>query len=212
MYLQRALVRGRLRHAARRLAPAIALLLLPSHILLAEEAARPRSLRDLSLSELAEIQVTTVSRRPEQRFQTPAAVFVITSDEIRRSPARTLPELLRFVPGFDGARVDASQWATGIRGFTSALSRAQLVLVDGRSVYSPLFAGTYWDVQDLLLEDVERIEVIRGPGGGLWGSNAVNGVVNVITRRAADTQGGLLAAAFGCDLAHPGGHPLALGE
>jgi iron complex outermembrane receptor protein len=162
------------------------------------KAPRPKSeLTELSLSELADIRVTTVSKRPEERFRTAAAVYVITRDDIRRSGARTIPELLRSVPGVDVARADASQWAMGIRGFTSTLSRAQLVLIDGRSVYSPLFAGTYWDVQDVLLEDVDRIEVIRGPGGSLWGANAVNGVINIITLSAKDTQGGFASGGGG---------------
>jgi iron complex outermembrane receptor protein len=156
-----------------------------------------KGLTELSLSELANLDVTSVSKRPEERFQTAAAVYVITGDEIRRSGAKSIPELLRMVPGVDVARVDASQWAVGIRGFTSTLSRAQLVLIDGRSVYSPLFAGTYWDVQDVPLEDVERIEVIRGPGGSLWGANAVDGIINIITRSAKDTTGGVVSAGGG---------------
>jgi iron complex outermembrane receptor protein len=159
-------------------------------------APRPE-LTELSLAELANIRVTSVSKRPEEKFQSAAAVYVITSDEIRRSPARTIPQLLRSVPGVDVARVDASQWAIGIRGFTSTLSRAMLVLIDGRSVYNPLFAGTYWDVQDVLLEDIERIEIIRGPGGSLWGANAVNGIINIITRSAKDTAGGILSGGAG---------------
>jgi iron complex outermembrane receptor protein len=158
--------------------------------------ARPE-LTELSLAELANIRVTSVSKRPEERFQSAAAIYVITSDEIRRSPARTIPQLLRSVPGVDVARVDASQWAIGIRGFTSTLSRAMLVLIDGRSVYNPLFAGTYWDVQDVLLDDIERIEIIRGPGGSLWGANAVNGIINIITRSAKDTAGGIVAGGGG---------------
>src|SRR5207237_9319769 len=140
---------------------------------------------------------TTVSRRPEKLSQAAAAVYVITQEDIRRSGATSIPEALRLAPGVQVDQVNASLWAVGVRGFASTLSRSLLVLIDGRSVYSPLFAGTYWDVQDTLLEDVERIEVIRGPGGTLWGANAVNGVINIITKAAKDTQGGLITAGGG---------------
>jgi iron complex outermembrane receptor protein len=186
--------------ASWRVSLAVAVLLLCGAPAFSEETPPPPAkpeLTELSLAELANIRVTSVSKRPEERFQSAAAVYVITSDEIRRSPARTIPQLLRSVPGVDVARVDASQWAIGVRGFTSTLSRAMLVLIDGRSVYSPLFAGTYWDVQDVLLEDVERIEIIRGPGGSLWGANAVNGVINIITRSAKDTAGGIVSGGGG---------------
>jgi iron complex outermembrane receptor protein len=153
-----------------------------------------RDLTELSLEELASLEVTTVRRKPEPLARTPAALFVITRQELRRAGATTLAEALRLVPGVLALRQDAGKWATGIRGVPARLSRGILVLIDGRSVYTPLFAGTYWEEQDTLLEDVERIEVIRGPGGTLWGANAVNGVVNVITRRAGDTQGGFASA------------------
>ena len=118
------------------------------------------------------------------RSHTPAAVFVITQQDIRRSGATTLAEALRLAPGVQISRINSNQWAIGARGFASRLSRSVLVLIDGRSVYTPLFAGTYWEVQDVLLEDIDRIEVIRGPGGTLWGANAVNGVINIITKTA----------------------------
>jgi iron complex outermembrane recepter protein len=159
-------------------------------------AAR-RDLTELSLAELTTLEVTSVSRRPEEWARAAAAIYVITEEEIRRSGARTVPELLRTVAGVDVARISSSQWAIGVRGFTSNLARAQLVLLDGRSLYTPLFAGTYWDVQNLVLEDVARIEVIRGPGGPLWGANAVNGVINIITKKAQDTLGGLAAVGGG---------------
>src|SRR5207249_2040163 len=108
---------------------------------------------------------------------------------IRRAGITSIPEALRMAPGVHVARINASQWAVGVRGFTSRLARSQLALLDGRSLYTPLFAGTYWEAQDTILEDVERIEVVRGPGGTLWGANAVNGIVNVITKEAGDTQG-----------------------
>ncbi|HZT75332.1 MAG TPA: TonB-dependent receptor [Vicinamibacterales bacterium] len=143
----------------------------------------------MSLQDLLDIQVTTVSRVPEQTMAVPAAVFVITSDDIRRSGATSIPEALRLAPGVQVARINGGTWAIGIRGFADRLARSILVLIDGRAVYSPLFAGTYWENQDTLLEDVDRIEVIRGPGGTLWGANAVNGIINIITKRAKDTQG-----------------------
>jgi iron complex outermembrane receptor protein len=164
----------------------------------ADPAAPPRrDLTELSLTDLAGLEVTTVARSPETLSHTPAAVFVITNQDIRRSGAKTLSEALRLAPGVQISRIDASQPTVGIRGFGSRLARSVLVLIDGRSVYTPLFAGTYWEVQDVLLEDIDRIEVIRGPGGTLWGANAVNGVINIITRRARDTHGTYLEAGAG---------------
>ncbi len=122
-------------------------------------------------------------------WQTPAAIYVLTQEDIRRSGATTIPELLRLVPGVEVARIDSDHWAVGVRGFGGEFSKSLLVLIDGRSVYSPLFAGVYWQVQDTLLEDVDRIEVIRGPGGTIWGANAVNGIINIITKNAKDTHG-----------------------
>lgn len=132
--------------------------------------------------------VSTVSRQKSTVGKSPAAVFVITNDMIRRSGARSIPEVLRMAPGVQVHRVDSNKWAISIRGFLGRFSNKLLVQIDGRSVYTPLFAGVYWDVQDVLLEDVERIEVIRGPGATVWGANAVNGVINVITKKAKDTQ------------------------
>ena len=155
---------------------------------------RSTDLSTLSLAELAEIETTTSTRTPTELFKVPAAVFVITQEDIRRSGVTSIPEALRLAPGVQVARIDANKWAIGLRGFGSRLSRAMLVMIDGRAVYTPLFAGTYWEVQDVLLADVDRIEVVLGPGGTLWGANAVNGIVNVITKSAKDTQGVLLAA------------------
>ena len=146
-------------------------------------------LLDLSLEQLADLKITTVSRVEERLADAPAAVFVITRDEIRRSGVTTIAEALRLAPGVEVARRSAHSWSITIRGFNGDLANKLLVLIDGRSVYSPLYAGVFWDVQDVLLEDVERIEVIGGPGGTLWGANAVNGVINVITRPAAATSG-----------------------
>ena len=158
-------------------------------------------LKGLSLEQLGEIEVVTASKQPVQVNKTPAAIYVITQEDIRRSGATSLPEALRLAPGVEVARIDSVKWSIGIRGFGSRLSRAVLVLLDGRTVYSPLFHGVYWEVQDTLMEDIERIEVIRGPGGTIWGANAVNGVINIITKKAKDTLGEL-ASGGGGDLNH----------
>ncbi|MGE0448181.1 MAG: TonB-dependent receptor plug domain-containing protein [Vicinamibacterales bacterium] len=146
-------------------------------------------LRRMTLQELLDVEVTTVSRQPEPVTSVPPAVYVITAEDIRRSGSTSIPEALRLAPGIQVARIDGAKWSIGMRGFADRLSRAMLVLIDGRVVYNPLFAGTYWEVQDTMLEDIERIEVIRGPGGTLWGANAVNGIINIITKRPSDTQG-----------------------
>ena len=153
----------------------------------------------MSLEQLAQIQVTTPNKAPESAFNTPAAVYVLTGDQIRRAGVRNIPDALRLVPGVEVAQIDASKWSVGIRGFGSRLSRSVLVLIDGRTVYTTLLAGTYWEVQDLVLADIDRIEVIRGPGGTIWGPNAVNGVINIITKKAADTQGTLAELGGGSD-------------
>jgi iron complex outermembrane recepter protein len=163
----------------------------------AAETPGRRDLTELTLEELGALEVTTTGKKPEAQGRTPAAVFVITRQELRRAGITTLAAALRLVPGLAALRQDAGKWSTGVRGFASRLARGILVLVDGRSVYTPLFAGTYWEVQDTVLEDVERIEVVRGPGGTLWGANAVNGIVNIVTRRAADTQGGFVSGEAG---------------
>jgi len=151
----------------------------------------------MSIEELASVEVTTVSRKAESQREAAAAVYVITQEDIRRSGVTTIVEALRLAPGVEVARINSSQWAVGLRGFASRLSRSVLVLIDGRSVYTPLFAGVYWEAQDTLLADVERIEVIRGPGGSLWGANAVNGVISIITKSAEETQGGFARAGAG---------------
>ena len=153
----------------------------------------------LSLEDLMNIEVTTVARRPQPLSEAAAAAYVITADDIRRSGATSVPEALRMVPGLQVAKLDANKWAISSRGFNSRFANKLLVLIDGRSVYTPLFSGVYWDAQDLLLEDVDRIEVIRGPGGTLWGSNAVNGVINIITKPAAESQGVLVSAGGGSE-------------
>jgi len=154
-------------------------------------------LRRLSLDDLIGLELTTVSRVPQTGLQTPAAVFVITQEDIRRAGVTTIVEALRLAPGLHVARLDANKWAVGIRGFADRLARSVLVLIDGRAVYSTLFAGTYWEVQDTFLPDIERIEVIRGPGGTLWGANAVNGIINIITKDAGATRGWLVEGGGG---------------
>lgn len=154
-------------------------------------------LADMSLEQLAEVIVTSVTRREERLADAAASVFVINAEDIRRSGAASLPEALRLAPNLQVARIDAHQYAISARGFNSSTANKLLVLIDGRTVYTPLFSGVFWDAQQVMLEDVERIEVISGPGGTLWGANAVNGVINVITRTARDTQGTLVAAGAG---------------
>ena len=144
----------------------------------------PTALKNLSLEELSRIEVTTVSKESTGAFKTPAAIYVLTQEDIARSGATNIPDLLRLVPGVEVAQISGDKWAIGIRGFEGYLSKSVLVLIDGRSVYTPLFAGVYWEMQDTLIEDIDRIEVIRGPGGTIWGANAVNGVINIITRNA----------------------------
>jgi len=159
--------------------------------------ANDDDLKQLSLEQLANVEVTISSKEPVTIARTPAAIYVLTSEDIRRSGATSIPEALRLVPGVEVARIDSNKWSLGVRGFTGRLSRSVLVLIDGRSVYTPLFAGVYWEVQDTLLEDVERIEVIRGPGGTIWGANAVNGVINIVTKNSKDTRGMLVSAGGG---------------
>jgi len=154
-------------------------------------------LKQLSLEQLGDVVVTTQAKAPQQVWKTAAAVYVITEEDIKRSGATSIPEALRLAPGVEVARIDASTWSVGIRGFGTDLSRSVLVLMDGRSVYSTFQAGTYWDVQDTVMEDIDRIEVIRGPGGTVWGPNAVNGVINIITKKSQDTQGVLVSSGGG---------------
>ena len=157
----------------------------------------PAELKNLSLEELSQIEVTTPSKEPVPAFRSPSAIYVITGEDIRRSGATSIPEALRLAPGVEVARIDGSNWSIGIRGFGSDLTRSVLVLIDGRTVYTPLFAGTNWDVQNVMMDDVDRIEVIRGPGGTIWGPNAVDGVINIITKDSKDTQGMLVSAGGG---------------
>jgi iron complex outermembrane receptor protein len=162
-----------------------------------KSTAAQRPLASLSLEELATLQVTTVSKEPEEVSKTPAAIYVITNDEIRRSGVTSIADSLRLAPGVEVGRLSSTTWAIGMRGLQGNFSKSVLVLIDGRSVYTRLFAGVYWDVEDVILEDIDRIEVIRGPGGTIWGPNAVNGVVNIITKSAAATSGALASVTSG---------------
>jgi iron complex outermembrane receptor protein len=159
--------------------------------------AEEQQLKSLSLAELGQVKITSTSKQPEEVWQTPAPVFVLTNEDIRRSGATNLPDLLRLVPGVQVSRSQSDEWAVGIRGFASSFSKGLQVMIDGRSVYTPLFEGVYWDVQDLVLEDIDRIEVIRGPAGAVWGLNAVNGIINIVTKDAKQTQGTMASALGG---------------
>ncbi len=161
------------------------------------QAQESRDLSSLSVDDLMNVEVTSVSRKGQKLSDTAAAVFVITQDDIRRSGATSIPEVLRIVPGLDVARINGNTWAISARGSNGQYANKLLVMIDGRTVYTPLFAGVYWDVQDTLLEDIDRIEVIRGPGGTLWGANAVNGIINIVTKHSIDTQGTLVSAGGG---------------
>ncbi|HTL71641.1 MAG TPA: TonB-dependent receptor plug domain-containing protein [Candidatus Eisenbacteria bacterium] len=156
-------------------------------------------LTKLSIQQLMDMEIISVSKSSQPLSQSAAAVFVLSGEDLRRSGATNIPEALRMVPGLDVARVSSSQWAIASRGSAGILSNKLLVLIDGRSVYTPLYAGVYWDSQDTLMEDIDRIEVIRGPGATIWGANAVNGVINIITRTAKETQGGLVKAGAGTE-------------
>jgi outer membrane receptor protein involved in Fe transport len=154
-------------------------------------------LKQLSVEELMDIEVTSVSKRLEKLSEAPAAIQVITGEEIRRSGASSIPEALRLAETLDVSQKNAHEWVISARGFSSDVGNKLLVLIDGRTVYTPLFSGVFWDRQDYLLEDIDRIEVISGPGGTLWGANAVNGVINIVTKDAGDSQGALLDATVG---------------
>lgn len=160
-------------------------------------ATQMARLTDLSLEQLGDIEVTSVSRHAERLADAAASIFVISAEDIRRSGARTLPEALRLAPNLQVAQTNAGSYAVSARGFNNAIGNKLLVLIDGRTVYTPLFSGVFWDSQSVMLEDIERIEVISGPGATLWGANAVNGVINVISRTARNTQGTLVSAGVG---------------
>ncbi len=154
---------------------------------------------DLTLEQLVNVKVTSVSKKETDAFTSPTAISVITQDDIRRNGFTSIPDALRLAPGMDVGQVNASQWAVSSRGFNNQYADKLLVMVDGRSVYTPAFSGVAWEIQDLVLEDLDRIEVIRGPGASLWGDNAVNGVINIVTKSAKETQGLLTSTSFGTD-------------
>src|SRR5437762_6686390 len=162
-------------------------------------------LKQFSLEELLNLEVTTVSKRPEKLTEAASAIQVITQEDIRRSGATSIPEALRLASNLEVAQVDSRQWAISARGFNSTTANKLLVLIDGRTVYTPLYSGVFWDVQHVPLWDVDRIEVISGPGATLWGANAVNGVINVITKHARDTQGAYVSGGGGTELRGFGG-------
>ena len=157
-------------------------------------------LAEIPLEDLVDMEITSVTKHPQLISETAAAVYVITREDIRRSGATSIPELLRLAPGVNVAQINASKWAVSARGFNGRMANKLLVLIDGRNIYSPTFSGVFWEAQDPVLEDVERIEVIRGPGAATWGANAVNGVINIITCDAHDTTGGLVSLAKGSEI------------
>lgn len=164
----------------------------------------PAALKQMSLDELLGLQVISVSKRPEKLTEAASAIQVVTGEDIRRAGATSLPEALRLASNLEVAQIDARQWAITARGFNNVFADKMLVLIDGRSVYTPLYAGVYWDVQDTMLSDLDRIEVISGPGATQWGANAVNGVINISTKSAKDTPGGLVIAGAGTELRNTG--------
>ena len=159
--------------------------------------ASPQDLTQLKLEDLMNMEVTSVSKKEQKISEAASAVFVITSEDIARSGANDIPDLLRMVPGVEVAQINSSKWAISIRGFNGQYSNKLLVLVDGRTVYTPMLSGVFWDAQDVLLDNIDRIEVIRGPGATVWGANAVNGVINIITKKTSDTQGAFATAGGG---------------
>src|SRR6201984_2861797 len=166
---------------------------------LAKNSQKVPDVTSMSVEDLMNLQVTSVSKHKEKLADAAAAIFVLTQEDIRRSGATSIPEALRLGPRREVARIDENKWAIGSRGFNGRFSNKLLVLIDGRSVYTPLFSGVYWNIQDVMLEDLDRIEVIRGPGATLWGANAVDGVINIITKPAASTQSGVVTAGGGSE-------------
>ncbi|MDO8940663.1 MAG: TonB-dependent receptor [Methylicorpusculum sp.] len=170
--------------------------MLASQAINAEEAS---DVYALDLEELLDVKVTSVSKKAQSLSDAPAAIFVISNEDIKRSGVTTIPDALRMAPGIDVARIDSNKWAVSSRGFNGRFANKLLVLIDGRNIYTPAFSGVYWEMQDVMMEDIDRIEVIRGPGAALWGANAVNGVINIITKHSADTQGGLVTGGGGTE-------------
>ena len=172
-----------------------------SNVILAQDSLSVTyDLASLSIEQLMDIRVISVSKRAEKLTEVPSAIQIITQEDIRRSGATSIPEALRLSSNLQVAQVNSSQWAISARGFNNVLANKLLVLIDGRTVYTPMYAGVFWDIQNVLLEDVDRIEVISGPGGTLWGANAVNGVINIITKNTKDTKGLFAEAVGGTEL------------
>ena len=170
---------------------------LPLVALAENTSTETTDLFELSLQDLMELEVTSAAKKPQRLFETDAAIHVITQEDIRRSGATSIPEALRLAPGINVGRINGGLWSVGIRGFGGRFANKLLVLMDGRTLYTPLFGGVIWETHDTVLEDIERIEVIRGPGAALWGANAVNGVINIITKKAKDPQGTLVSVSAG---------------
>ncbi|MDA7510977.1 TonB-dependent receptor, partial [Verrucomicrobia bacterium] len=171
-------------------------------LFLADEMSNDEAvnLRSLSIEELLDVKVTSVSKKSESVSRSAAAITVISQEDIRRSGAMSLPEAIRLAPGMQVAAIDAANWAVSARGFNDIFANKLLVMIDGRPIYTPLFSGVYWDAQETFMEDIDRIEIVRGPGATMWGANAVNGVINVISRDAKDTQGMLAFGTLGTEL------------
>jgi iron complex outermembrane recepter protein len=185
-------------------AVACELVLVASSLLAVQAQHAQPDLTALRIEDLMNVDVTSASKKEQKISRVPAAIFVIAQADIHRSGATNIPDLLRMVPGLEVAQINPSTWAISARGFNGQYSNKLLVLIDGRTVYTPLFSGVYWDAQDVPLDSIERIEVIRGPGATVWGSNAVNGVINIITKIAGETQSGI-ATAEGGTLEHGAG-------
>jgi iron complex outermembrane receptor protein len=163
----------------------------------AQETAQEIDYFSLPLEQLINAEIVSVSKKSEKVSDAAAAIFVLTNEDIKRAGVTNIPDALRMVPGVQVAQSDSNTWAISIRGFNNTIFNKLLILVDGRTVYNPLFGGTYWELREMMLDDIDRIEVIRGPGGTLWGANAVNGVINVITKHSRDTQGNLVTGLYG---------------
>lgn len=194
------------------------LVLLVSALTAAHAQNAQPDLTTWQIEDLMNVDVTSASRKEQKLSEVPAAVFVITKEDIRRSGPTNIPDWLGMVPGLEVAQINPSIWAISARGFNGQYSNQLLVLIDGRTVYSPIFSGVYWDAQDVALDLIERIEIVRGPGAAIWGANAVNGVINIISKTAKDTQSGM-ATVSGGTLEHgsgelryggPGGRPWGL--
>src|SRR5271168_5298868 len=183
---------------------ACALVLVALGLLAAQAQNAQPDFTALQIEDLMNVDVTSASKKEQKLSQVPAAIFVITKEDIHRSGATDIPDLLRMVPGLEVAQINPSTWAISARGFNGQYSNKLLVLIDGRTVYTPTYSGVYWDTQDVPLDSIERIEVIRGPGATVWGTNAVNGVISIITKLARETQSGV-ATGEGGTLLHGAG-------